>query len=231
MTRATHPLKKCVSVLLWGLRAARTTLCAAATVSHPRIPESHQLSQWEILGTCSQPCCSGHQGTWDKDVCFFWETLDSVQPRTHYCKLLKVIATEAEKLLLDWTPPTTCPFFLAKNGQCAGWNEPCSEEQDWQGSQHWSSFTHSQELSSLHQLASRQHQHVEGGPEEDGCGGQVVQEKTMTFVYLSSFPRAGITHKFLYQLLPSWGLETENNELILCQNRECEGCGRRLRST
>ena len=39
------------------------------------------------------------------------------------------------------------------------------------------------------------------------------------------------THKFLYQLLPSWGLEIENNELILCQNRECERCGRRLRST
>ena len=33
---------------------------------------------------------------------------DAVQPRTH-CELLKVIATEAEKLLLDWTPPTTCP--------------------------------------------------------------------------------------------------------------------------
>ena len=31
------------------------------------------------------------------------------------------------------------------------------------------------ELLSLHQLASRQHQYVEGGPEEDGCGGQVVQ--------------------------------------------------------
>ena len=35
-----------------------------------------------------------------------------------------------------------------------------------------------QELLSLQQLASRQHQHqhVEGGPEEDGCVGQVVQE-------------------------------------------------------
>ena len=53
----------------------------------------------------------------------------------------------------------------------------------------------------------------------------------MMFVYLSSFPRAGNTHKFLYQLLPSRGLETEKNELVLCQNRECEGCGRRLRST
>ena len=37
-----------------------------------------------------------------------------MQPRTHFCKLLKVIATEAEKLLLDWTPPTTCPFFWPK---------------------------------------------------------------------------------------------------------------------
>ena len=36
---------------------------------------------------------------------------------------------------------------------------------------------------------------------------------------------------FLFQLLPSWGLEIENNELILCQNRECEGYGWRLRST
>ena len=64
-----------------------------------------------------QPCCSGHQGTWDKNVCFIWETLDSVQPRTH-CELLKVIAIEAEKLLLNWTPPPTCPFFLSKNAQC-----------------------------------------------------------------------------------------------------------------
>ena len=38
------------------------------------------------------------------------------------------------------------------------------------------------------------------------------------FVFLSSFPRARNTDKFLYQLLPSWGLEPENNELILCQN-------------
>ena len=53
------------------------------------------------------------------DVCFFWETFDSVQPRTH-CELLKVIATEAEKLLLDWTLPPSCPFFLAKNKQCGG---------------------------------------------------------------------------------------------------------------
>ena len=52
------------------------------------------------------------------DVCFFLETLDSVQPRIH-CELMKVIATEGEKLLLDWTPPPTCPFFLAKNAQCA----------------------------------------------------------------------------------------------------------------
>ena len=27
MTGATHPLRKCVSVLLWGVSAARTTLC------------------------------------------------------------------------------------------------------------------------------------------------------------------------------------------------------------
>ena len=40
--------------------------------------------------------------------------------RELFCGLLKVIATEAEKLLLDWTPPTTCPFFLAKNKQCDG---------------------------------------------------------------------------------------------------------------
>ena len=35
-----------------------------------------------------------------------------------------------------------------------------------------------QELLSLHQLASCQHehQHLEGWPEEDGCGGQVVQK-------------------------------------------------------
>ena len=31
-------------------------------------------------------------------------------------------------------------------------------------------------VKSGYQLASRQHQHVEGGPEEDGCGRQVVQE-------------------------------------------------------
>ena len=56
----------------------------------------------------------------------------------------------------------------------------------------------------------------EGGPEEDGCGREVVQEfveqhpfsgsalrKTMMFVYLSSFPSAGNAHKFLNQLLPS----------------------------
>ena len=53
----------------------------------------------------------------------------------------------------------------------------------------------------------------------------------MMIVYLSYSPRAGNTHKFLYQLLPSRGLETEKNELVLCQNRECEGCGWRLRST
>ena len=40
-----------------------------------------------------------------------------MQPRTH-CELLKVVATEAEKLLIDWTPPPTCPLFLAKNAQC-----------------------------------------------------------------------------------------------------------------
>ena len=33
--------------------------------------------------------------------------------RELFCGLLKVIVTEAEKLLLDWTPPTTCPLFLA----------------------------------------------------------------------------------------------------------------------
>ena len=33
----------------------------------------------------------------------------------------------------------------------------------------------------MHQLASRQHQHVEGRPEEDGCGGQVVQEVVEPF--------------------------------------------------
>ena len=52
------------------------------------------------------------------------------------------------------------------------------------------------------------------GPEEDGCGGQVVQEIVEPFqvvhflvdndvCFLSSFPRAGNTHTFLYQLLPS----------------------------
>ena len=30
----------------------RTTLCATATVSHPHIPESHQLSRRELHGTC-----------------------------------------------------------------------------------------------------------------------------------------------------------------------------------
>ena len=40
-----------------------------------------------------------------------------MQPRIH-CELMKVIATEGEKLLLDWTPPPTCPLFLAKNAQC-----------------------------------------------------------------------------------------------------------------
>ena len=34
--------------------------------------------------------------------------------RELFCGLLKVIVTEAEKLLLDWTPPTTCPFFWPK---------------------------------------------------------------------------------------------------------------------
>ena len=58
------------------------------------------------------------------------------------------------------------------------------------------------------------HQHLEGGPEEDGCGGQAVQEVVEPFqvvhflvdndvCFLSSFPRAGNTHTFLYQLLPS----------------------------
>ena len=42
-----------------------------------------------------------------------------MQPRIH-CELMKVIATEGEKLLLDWTPPPTCPLFLAKNAQCGG---------------------------------------------------------------------------------------------------------------
>ena len=94
-----------------------------------------------------------------------------------------------------------------------GWNEPCSEEQDWEGSQHhWSSFTPPwwlkkillpwpcltrfyQELLSLYQLASRRHQHVEGGPEEDGCGGQVVQEVVEQHPQISlsvvTFLRAG----------------------------------------
>ena len=36
---------------------------------------------------------------------------------------MKVIATEGKKLLLDWTPPPTCPLFLAKNAQCEG--KPC----------------------------------------------------------------------------------------------------------
>ena len=40
--------------------------------------------------------------------------------REPLCGLLKVVATECEKLLLDGTPPPTCPFFLAKNRQCAG---------------------------------------------------------------------------------------------------------------
>ena len=38
--------------------------------------------------------------------------------REPLCGLLKVVATECEKLLLDGTPPPTCPFFLAKNRQC-----------------------------------------------------------------------------------------------------------------
>ena len=41
-----------VNVLLWGLGAARTTLCAAATVSHPHIPESHHVSHVEALCSC-----------------------------------------------------------------------------------------------------------------------------------------------------------------------------------
>ena len=104
-----------------------------------------------------------------------------------------------------------------------------------------------QELLSLHQLASRQHQHqqVEGGPEEYGFGGQVVQEVVEQHPFSGSahfgrqlclficHPSRGLETpiNFLFQLLPSWGLEIENNELILCQNRECEGYGRRLRST
>ena len=36
-----------VSVLLWGLSAARTTLCAAETVSHPHLHESHHVSHME----------------------------------------------------------------------------------------------------------------------------------------------------------------------------------------
>ena len=40
------------------------------------------------------------------DVDFFWETLDSVLPRTH-CELLKVINTETEKFPLDRRPPSS----------------------------------------------------------------------------------------------------------------------------
>ena len=40
-------LPKLVSVLLWGLSAARTTLCAAETESYPHLQESHLVSHME----------------------------------------------------------------------------------------------------------------------------------------------------------------------------------------
>ena len=43
-----------VSVLLWGLSATRTTLCAAETVSHPHLQESHHVSRMEALCFCRQ---------------------------------------------------------------------------------------------------------------------------------------------------------------------------------
>ena len=52
------------------------------------------------------------------------ETLDSCC-REPLCGLLKVVATECEKLLLDGTPPPTCPFFLAKNSQCVWTKKKC----------------------------------------------------------------------------------------------------------
>ena len=41
---------------------------------------------------------------------------------------MKVIATEGEKLLLNWTPPPTCPLFLTKNAQCVADGVPHSGE-------------------------------------------------------------------------------------------------------
>ena len=49
-----------------------------------------------------------------------------MQPRTH-CELLKVIATEAEKLLLDGPLPELL-IFLAKNAQCGRGEEGRGEE-------------------------------------------------------------------------------------------------------
>ena len=60
----------------------------------------------------------------DEDVCSFCETFDSCC-REPLCGLLKVVATECEKLLLDGTPPPTCPFFLAKNSQCVWTKKKC----------------------------------------------------------------------------------------------------------
>ena len=47
MTGSTNPLKnEWVSVLLWVLGAAKTTLCAKSAY-HPHIPESHRVSHMD----------------------------------------------------------------------------------------------------------------------------------------------------------------------------------------
>ena len=70
----------------------------------------------------------------DEDVCSFCETLDSCC-REPLCGLLKAIATEAEKLLLDRTPPRTCPFYWPKIHSVHAWSSWSS----WSLCSSWSS--------------------------------------------------------------------------------------------
>ena len=74
-----------VSVLLWGLSAARTTLCAAETVSHPHLQESHLVSHMEAPCFCRQ----------------IWSTI-----------LQRGIigAPCSESTLTSWVPPCLCSF-------------------------------------------------------------------------------------------------------------------------
>ena len=76
---------KLVSVLLWGLSAARTTLCAAETESYPHLQESHLVSHMEAPCFCRQ----------------IWSTI-----------LQRGIigAPCSESTLTSWVPPCLCFF-------------------------------------------------------------------------------------------------------------------------